>query len=159
LFSFGGDTADAGYFLSDDKSLLLILVESPKGEKGNFVGDQRAIDAIRGAIARLRTDFPTIQAGVTGGPPLSHHGRAAAFHDSQVATLLAFGLTLLVMTLAFRRIGKPILMLVVLAISLAWSMGIATLTIGHLTIFSVMFISIVVGIGIDYGIYFLFRYE
>jgi len=38
-------------------------------------------------------------------------------------------------------------------------MGIITLTVGHLTIFSVMFISIVIGIGIDYGIYFLFRYE
>ena len=50
-------------------------------------------------------------------------------------------------------------MLVVLAVSIAWSMGIITLTVGHLTIFSVMFISIVVGIGIDYGIYFLFRYE
>src|SRR5262252_2709614 len=159
LFSFGGDTADAGYFLSDDKSLLFILVESPKGDKGSFVGDQRAIDAIRGAIARLRSDFPTIQAGVTGGPALSNDEMTAAFHDSQIATLLAFGLTLLVMTLAFRRIGKPILMLGVLAVSLAWSLGIVTLTVGHLTIFSVMFISIVIGIGIDYGIYFLFRYE
>src|SRR5713101_8041057 len=43
LFSFGGDIAgDAGYFLSDDKSLF-ILVESPKGDKGSFVGDQRSI--------------------------------------------------------------------------------------------------------------------
>ena len=50
-------------------------------------------------------------------------------------------------------------MLIVLAVSIAWSMGVVTLTVGHLTLFSVMFISIVVGIGIDYGIYFLFRYE
>ena len=60
---------------------------------------------------------------------------------------------------AFGRVGKPILMLIVLAVSIAWSMGVVTLTVGHLSIFSVMFISIVVGIGIDYGIYFLFRYE
>jgi hopanoid biosynthesis associated RND transporter like protein HpnN len=57
------------------------------------------------------------------------------------------------------RAGKPLLMLAVLALSLTWSLGLVTLTVGHLTIFSVMFISIVVGIGIDYGIYFLFRYE
>ena len=63
------------------------------------------------------------------------------------------------MLLAFWRVGKPLLMLAVLAVTLAWSMGIITLTVGHLTIFSVMFISIVIGIGIDYGIYFLFRYE
>ncbi len=160
LFSFGGDPAsDAGYFLSDDKSLLFILVEPPKGDKSSFVTDQRAIEAIRAAIARLRPAYPNAQAGVTGAPALSNDEMSAAFRDSQIATFLAFALTLLVMTLAFVRVGKPLLMLGVLAVSLAWSMGIITLTIGHLTIFSVMFISIVVGIGIDYGIYFLFRYE
>src|SRR6266511_3058544 len=158
LFSFG-DAADAGYFLSEDKSLLFILVESPKGEKGSFVGDHKAIDAVRGAIARLHAAYPTIQAGVTGAPALSNDEMSAAFHDSQIATVLAFALTLFVMILAFMRVGKPILMLGVLAVSLGWSLGIVTLTVGHLTIFSVMFISIVVGIGIDYGIYFLFRYE
>src|SRR6059058_584369 len=48
-------------------------------------------------------------------------------------------------------------MLLVLTTSLCWSIGLATLVIGHLSLFSVMFISIVIGIGIDYGIYFLFR--
>jgi uncharacterized protein len=159
LFSFGGDAADAGYFLSDDKSLLFILLESPKGEKGSFVGDKKTIDAVRGAIKRLHPSFPTIQAGVTGAPALSNDEMTAAFHDSQIATALAFALTLFVMVLAFWRVGKPIVMLLILAVSLGWSLGIITLTVGHLTIFSVMFISIVVGIGIDYGIYFLFRYE
>src|SRR5204862_2130057 len=150
LFSSGGDAADAGYFLSEDKSLLFILVESPKGEKGSFVGDHKAIDAVRGAIARLHDAYPAIQAGVTGAPALSNDEMSAAFHASQIATGLAFGLTLLVMILAFMPVGKPILMLGVLAVSLGWSLGIVTLTVGHLSIFSVMFISIVVGIGIDY---------
>ena len=159
LFSLGERPADAGYFLSDDKSLLFALVETPKSDKGDFMGDRRAIEAIRSVIASLKTDFPNVQAGVTGGPTLSNDEMTAAFEDSSVATFIAFGLTLLVIVLAFWRVGKPLLMLAVLAITLAWSMGIVTLTVGHLTIFSVMFISIVIGIGIDYGIYFLFRYE
>src|SRR6266536_1011945 len=88
LLSFGGDAADAGYFLSEDKSLLFILVESPKGEKGSFVGDHKAIDAVRGAIARLHDAYPAIQAGVTGAPALSNDEMSAAFHDSQIATVL-----------------------------------------------------------------------
>src|SRR6266536_3123341 len=155
LFDLGLKDQD----LPEDKSLLFILVESPKGEKGSFVGDHKAIDAVRGAIARLHDAYPAIQAGVTGAPALSNDEMSAAFQDSQIATVLAFALTLLVMILAFMRVGKPILMLGVLAVSLGWSLGIVTLTVGHLSIFSVMFISIVVGIGIDYGIYFLFRYE
>jgi hopanoid biosynthesis associated RND transporter like protein HpnN len=160
LFSFGEDPPeDAGYFLSDDKSLLFILVETPESQKGSFVGDQEAIETIRAAIARLRDAFPHVQAGVTGAPALSNDEMSAAFRDSEGATILAFALTLLVMTLAFVRVGKPLLMLGVLAVTLCWSMGIVTLTVGHLTLFSVMFISIVIGIGIDYGIYYLFRYE
>lgn len=159
LFSLGDRPADAGYFLSDDKSLLFALVETPKSDKGSFMGDRRAIEVIRGVMATLKTDFPNVQAGVTGGPTLSNDEMTAAFEDSSVATVIAFALTLLVMMLAFWRVGKPLLMLAVLAVTLAWSIGIITLTVGHLTIFSVMFISIVIGIGIDYGIYFLFRYE
>jgi len=159
LFSLGERPADAGYFLSDDKSLLFALVETPRSDKGSFTGDRYAIEVIRGVIATLKPDFPNVQAGVTGGPVLSNDEMTAAFEDSSIATVIAFALTLLVMMLAFWRVGKPLLMLVVLAVTLAWSMGIIALTVGHLTIFSVMFISIVIGIGIDYGIYFLFRYE
>jgi uncharacterized protein len=160
LFSFGRDgDADAGYFLSDDKSLLFVLVETPKGDKGSFVGDHEAIATVRDAVERLRAVFPNIQAGVTGAPVLSNDEMSAALEDSQVATILAFALTLGLIWVSFLRVGKPTLMLVVLAVSIAWSMGAVTLFVGHLTIFSVMFISIVVGVGIDYGIYFLFRYE
>ena len=159
LFSLRDHAPDAGYFLSDDKSLLFVLVETPGHDKGSFMGDRRAIEIIRGVMADLKPAFPNVQAGVTGGPTLSNDEMTAAFHDSSVATVLAFALTLGVMLLAFWRVGKPLLMLAVLTVTLAWSMGIITLTVGHLTIFSVMFISIVIGIGIDYGIYFLFRYE
>jgi hypothetical protein len=160
LFSFGDEPPqDSGYFLSDDKSLLFILVEIPPAQKGSFVGDQAAIETIRTAVAELRPEFPGVQAGVTGAPALSNDEMTAAFRDSSIADVLAFALTLLVMVLAFARVGKPLLMLGVLAVTLAWSMGVVTLTVGHLTLFSVMFISIVVGIGIDYGIYYLFRYE
>ncbi len=158
LFSLDQHEEDAGYFLSDDQSLLFILVE-PASQKGSFTGDREAIETIRTIIATLRSEFPQVRVGVTGAPALSNDEMTAAFKDSQVATFLAFALTLGLLVLAFRRVGKPVLMLFVLAVSLAWSVGVITLTIGHLSIFSVMFISIVVGIGIDYGIYFLFRYE
>ena len=131
----------------------------PESQRGSFTGDQRAIEGIRGVIASLKRDFPDVAVGVTGKPALQNDEMIAAFRDSERATLLAFALTLGLLLVAFVRVGKPVLMLLVLALSLCWSIGIATLVVGHLSLFSVMFISIVIGIGIDYGIYFLFRYE
>jgi len=158
LFAVGGDSAGAGYFLSDDQRLLFILAEA-ESKEGSFTGDRAAIEGVRAAVARLKRDFPDVNVGVTGKPALSNDEMTAAFDDSQRATYLAFALTLGLLLGAFLRVGKPLMMLVVLVLSLCWSIGAATLVVGHLSLFSVMFISIVVGIGIDYGIYFLFRYE
>jgi len=149
---------DTGYFLSDDKSLVYILAD-PTGGSGGFTNDRAAIDEIRRQIASLRTEFPGAQAGVTGGPALATDGMRAAFDDSQLATVLAFALTLGLLMLAFRRLREPVVMLAVLALSLTWSLGFVTVTVGHLTVFSVMFVSIVIGLGIDYGIYVLFRFD
>jgi uncharacterized protein len=158
LFSVGGDSAGAGYFLSDDQRLLFILAE-PDSERGSFTGDRAAIEGVRATVARLQGEFPDVHVGVTGKPALSNDEMTAAFDDSRRATYLAFGLTLALLLAAFLRVGKPLIMLAVLSLSLCWAIGAATLVIGHLSLFSVMFISIVIGIGIDYGIYFLFRYE
>jgi hopanoid biosynthesis associated RND transporter like protein HpnN len=159
LFSVGGDQGgSAGYFLSEDQRLLFILAEI-ESDDASFTGNRSAIEATRNVVAALREEFPGVTVGVTGKPALSNDEMTAAFGDSQKATFLAFGLTLGLMILAFLRVGKPIIMLIVLALSLCWSIGVATAVVGHLSLFSVMFISIVIGIGIDYGIYFLFRYE
>jgi hopanoid biosynthesis associated RND transporter like protein HpnN len=152
------DTAGAGYFLSDDERLLFILAE-PESDEGSFTGNQRAIEGTRAVIAALAPEFPEVRVGVTGRPALANDERTAAFGDSETATLVAFVLTLALLVAAFLRVVKPVLMLLGLALSLCWSIGLATLVIGHLSLFSVMFISIVIGVGIDYGIYYLFRYE
>lgn len=149
---------DAGYFLSDDNRLLFILVE-PASAKGTFTNDREAIESLRATIAHLAKEFPGVTVGVTGAPALSNDEMTAAFEDSQVATYVAFALTLGLLLVAFLRVVKPLVMLFVLIVSLCWSMGVATLVVGHLSLFSVMFIPIVIGIGIDYGIYFLFRYD
>jgi hopanoid biosynthesis associated RND transporter like protein HpnN len=159
LFAVGpSDTSTAGYFLSDDQRLLFILAE-PESEEGSFTGERAAIEGTRAVIASLRSEFPDIRVGVTGKPALSNDEMTAAFRDSERATLIAFGLTLALLLVAFVRVGKPLLMLFILALSLCWAIGATTLVIGHLQLFSIMFISIVIGIGIDYGIYYLFRYE
>jgi uncharacterized protein len=159
LFSVGSEGSEgAGYFLSDDQRLLFILAE-PETTNRSFSGNREAIEGVRATVASLRQEFPAVEVGVTGKPALSNDEMVAAFRDSQRATYLAFGLTLALLLLAFLRVGKPLLMLIVLALSLCWSIGLATLVVGHLSLFSVMFISIVIGIGIDYGIYYLFRYE
>ena len=149
---------DGGYFLSHDRRLLYVvidLVEVPR----TFAAEHAAILAIRGAIAGLRGEFPSVAAGVTGAPALFSDELSAATRDGEIASVLALLLTLGLLMLAFRRLLTSCAMLVVLALSLGWSLGVITLLVGQLTIFSMMFVSVVIGLGSDYGIFFLFRYR
>jgi uncharacterized protein len=158
-FSLGRlDDPDAGYYFSSDKHLLFMFVEQNR-EEGDFASNRTRIERIRQAIARLAPEFPDIQAGVTGGPAISNDEMATAFSDSTLATGIAVLLTLAFLLVAFRRVGVPLLMLGTLIVSLLWAMGLISLVIGHLTIFSIMFISLIIGLGIDYGIYFLYRFQ
>ena len=158
VFTSADDDERSGYFLSGDRKLLFMFVEARR-EEGNFTDNQRLVAAIRATIGGLRGEFADVSAGVTGTPALSNDEMLTAFHDSTVATALSGALTLALLILVFRRVVEPLVLLGVLQLSLGWSFAVITATVGHLTVFSVMFISLLIGIGVDYGIYVLFRYE
>jgi hopanoid biosynthesis associated RND transporter like protein HpnN len=150
--------ANNGYFFSDDNRLLYVVIDLAEAPR-TFAAERAAVLAIRGAVTSLRPEFPSVEAGVTGVPALFTDEMSATSRDGEIAGVLSMVLTLGLLLLAFRRIVTSCAMLVVLGVSLAWSMGIITLFVGHLTVYSMMFVSVVIGIGIDYGIYFLFRYQ
>src|SRR5438093_872714 len=158
VFTSAAEHERSGYFFSADDRLLFLLVE-PRREAANFTDNELFIAAIRGAIRTLRATYPDVAAGATGTPALSNDEMLTAFRDSTMATLLAVTLTVGALFLVMRCAVVPLVMTAVLLASLAWSLGIITATVGHLTVFSVMFISLLIGIGIDYGVYLFFRYE
>jgi uncharacterized protein len=144
------------YFFSRDARYVFLFVETRR-ELGVFADSRSTVEALRGAIGALRGEFPHIEAGVTGSPAISNDEMMTAFADSKTAGIVATVATLGLVLAAFRQVAAPLLMFGTLAVSQAWTLGIVTLVVGHLNIFSVMFVSIVIGIGIDYGIYVLFR--
>jgi hopanoid biosynthesis associated RND transporter like protein HpnN len=149
---------DGGYFLSNDRRLLFVVIDLADAPR-TFAAEHEAILAVRGAIASLRQEFPSVAAGVTGAPALFSDELSAATQDGEIASVLALVLTLGLLLLAFRHLLTSCAMLVVLTLSVGWSLGVITLLVGHLTILSMMFISVVVGLGTDYGTFFLFRYR
>ena len=61
--------------------------------------------------------------------------------------------------IAYRGVIKPLLAVFSLLIALCWSIGWATLVVGHLNILTIVFATILIGLGIDFGIHILERYK
>ena len=84
---------DAGWFFSADRRLLFVFVETNSVE-GDFTDNRERIELIRAIIAKLRPQFPGVDAGVTGSPTISNDEMVTAFADSARAGILSSLLTL-----------------------------------------------------------------
>jgi hopanoid biosynthesis associated RND transporter like protein HpnN len=150
--------ANDGFLWSDDKRLLFVLVK-PKMEAGEFNRFKGAVLQMRADVRALQQTYPDVEAGITGKDVLDADEMGVAQRDTMIATMLsAVGVTLLYVAV-FTEVARPVLALATLVIGACWALGLTTLTIGHLNIFSIIFMPMLMGLGIDYGSYFIARYE
>jgi len=151
------DITQEGYFWTKDKRYLLIFITPVS--KVEFAGTLGSIQDLRRYVARVRADFPDVNAGVTGPEALNVDQMSTALQDMELATVLSiFGLT--VLFIIFRRsIRRPLFESVTLLIALSWSFGLTTLFIGHLNILSITFAPLLLGLGIDFGAHWFARYQ
>ncbi len=151
-------TTEEGYFWTENKRYLLLLITPRKTGKGLITG-QESLTALRKTIARVRADFPSVQAGVTGPSALDEDEMGVALNDMSLATSISLaGLTLL-LVLFWRGFRRPLLEITQLLVALSITFGLTTFFIGHLNILSVSFAPMLLGLGIDYGVHWVSRYR
>ncbi|MBI4391702.1 MAG: MMPL family transporter, partial [candidate division NC10 bacterium] len=157
-------TSTDGYLLSEDERLLFLLVAPVEAETTflSLWGSQSGLDpveAIRATAAGVRRDFPGVSVGVTGAPALDADEMRATGRDIFLASVFGFLGNALLLVIPFRGVVKPGFALLTLLVGVAWAFGFATVTVGHLNLLSAVFSSILIGIGINFPIHFLARYE
>jgi hopanoid biosynthesis associated RND transporter like protein HpnN len=115
--------------------------------------------AIREALEHVRRSFPDVEMGLTGRPVLQADEMITTARDMRVATVVALAGVLALFVLFFRRLRRPLFAVLTLGLSIIITLGLVSITIGHLTILSVVFTAMLVGLGIDFGIHFVARYQ
>ena len=117
-----------------------------------------AVDDIRARIEEARAKFPTVEIGLTGKPVLQHDEMATATADMTRASIGSMALIVVLFALFFRGLRRPLLATIAFLIATAWTYGAATLLVGHLTLLSMVFLLVLVGAGLDYGVHVVSRY-
>ena len=159
LFKGGTESLrDQGYMVSDNGDLLFILM-IPNDDETSFTGYKDAVALARKYIAETLIDFPGVTVGLTGEDVISSDEMVTTQVDVETASKLALVGVALLFIIAYRGVVKPLLAVFCLLLALCWTMGFTTLTIGHLNILSVVFTTILIGLGIDFGIHILERYK
>ncbi|MBI2924319.1 MAG: MMPL family transporter [Verrucomicrobia bacterium] len=123
-------------------------------------------DVIEAAVVRLRelvhetqTEVPGLNVGLTGEAVLEFDEMVQSQRDTTVATIVSLLIVALIFIYAYRETGRPIKATLCLIVGLGYTMGFATLTIGHLNILTITFLPMLVGLAIDFGVHLTTRYE
>ncbi len=138
--------------------LLFVEIE---GESVEGAIDPMAptVEASRQALDEVRTQFPGINAGLTGLSVLESDESTVATFDSTLCSIAAATLITLLLIYAFGTWRAPFLAVIALGAGVALSFGYLTLAIGHLQLLSIVFTVILLGLGIDFGIHIVSHYE
>jgi uncharacterized protein len=147
-----------GYLWSGSKQLLFILA-TVKADTTSLHKFERPIQTIRGEIRSLQSRYPGVKAGVTGGPALEYDEVTAAQQDSGLMSLISLGGVGLLIVVVFRGVFRPFMGMIALVMGVCWAFGFAALTVGHLNMLSMVLAPMLIGIGMDYGIHLVARYE
>ncbi len=151
-------TSKKEYFWSAGSNFLLMLV-MPAKDFSTLSVIERPLNRIRDDIWLTQQEIPGIDAGLTGRPALQADEMRTTNEDMKRASIMALLGVLFLFTLFFRELSRPVLAVLALLFAMGWTYGFVALTLGHLNLLSMVFALILIGLGVDFGIHFLHRYQ
>jgi len=118
-----------------------------------------AVEHMRQLVAETRAEVPGLNVGLTGEPVLERDEMLQSQKDTVVASLVSLILCAIIFIYGYQETGRPVKATLCLVVGLAYTLGFATLTVGHLNILTITFVPILIGLAIDFGVHLVTRYE
>ncbi len=145
------------YLLTKQGQLGFVLLRLARGED-RFDHCAEACAALRELIARAQTRHPDVKIGLTGLPVMENDEMASSKTSMFWASMVSMIAVGFLFVAGFGGARHALLANGILLVGMALAFGYATLAVGHLNILSVTFTVTLVGIGIDFGIYYVALY-
>ena len=146
------------YLLTKQGKMGFVLLQIAQKDGDGFARGSEAIDALRDLIDQAQVRHPEIKIGLTGLPVMENDEMRSSQVSMTKATLLSLVGVACLFVAGFGGVRHPLTTVLVLLISIAWSLGFITVAVGHLNILSISFGSILIGLGIDFGTHYTARY-
>lgn len=121
--------------------------------------EHRAVQRLRELVRQTQTEVPGVNAGITGEPVLQYDEMVQAQQDVHRAALLSLVLVAAIFIIGYHEIRRPVYATLCLLVGIGYTLGFATLAVGHLNIISITLVPILIGLAIDFGVHLISRYE
>ncbi|MBU6402798.1 MAG: MMPL family transporter, partial [Verrucomicrobia bacterium] len=154
LFGGGAEAEEAQYITFNGGRIFLCTAHARTEEL-----NAEAVQRLRALVRQTQAEVPGVNVGITGEPVLELDEMLQSQHDTTVASIVSLILVGFIFIYAYRETGRPIKATACLVVGLGYTMGYATLVIGHLNILTITFVPMLIGLAIDFGVHLISRYE
>ncbi len=150
--------ASNGFIVSNSGQYLFMFVK-PAQKTNDFKFIKGFIHSAQKEIDQMKTEFAGVEVEMTGVPPIIYEEMVTTTRDVSKTSVLSFlGITLLFM-LCFQAFRKPLMVATVMFMGIAYTFCFATFAVGSLNLMSIVFASMLLGSGNDFGVHILMRYR
>jgi len=150
------------FLLSHDESLLFIFVQ-PQSSSDDISHLRPQDKALREACQRVFDSQPglseKVKVAFTGMPSHVLTEIETIREDVGRAGVISIFLVVAILLFIFRSFKTMLIAIIPLGCGMIMTLGIATITVGHLNLVSAAFLAVLFGIGIDFAIYLIKRTE
>jgi hopanoid biosynthesis associated RND transporter like protein HpnN len=149
------------YFSLRDGKTVLVFAYTGEEEKDSDAPFSNTTEAIRQQLLKMQQqpEYQGVEMKLTGEPALDTDEMTATKIDTTKATCITLALIIGLFFVSYRTFLRPTFTFLVLIMAVLWSLGFALVVVGHFNVLSIAVIPMVLGIGIDFGIQILGRYE
>jgi uncharacterized protein len=147
------------YISFDQGRSLLVMGVRGTLETESVSPFSNTVRSIRDYLLKLEAEYPGVKLGLTGQPVLNDDELTTSTRDTELAAIITIVLICGLFALSYRNLERPALAVAVLGLGMAWTLGFTMLVVGHFNVISFAVIPMVMGLGIDFGIQMLSRYE
>ncbi len=151
----GSRKTEAGEYVSFAGGRFYVLTCAVREE----VLEEAALLRLRELVREIQMEVPGVNVGVTGESVLRFDEMEQAQADTILASVVSLVIVALIFIVGYREIGRPLQATVCLVIGIGYTMGFATLTVGHLNLLTITFVPILIGLAIDFGVHLITRFE
>ena len=151
---------EANYYVTPQGNGVVLRVY-PQGVVSDMKFNDRLIRSVNSTIETIdpKRFHPSIECFNSGAFKNFRDQYSVISNDLQSTALYAFLGVLLLISLYFRQILAPLIIIVPLMMSISWTFGLTYLTIGNLNQITVSLFAVLFGLGIDIGIHIFARYR
>lgn len=143
--------------LGGGKLHALVLMSGTRGEP--LAPQDACVKRLRVILKEMLPTVDNLRVRLTGLPVMLNDERETCTEDSIRSGIISIVLILVIFAIGFGEFSRPVLAVTALSCGLGWTIGYTTLVVGHLNFITVSLVTMLMGLGIDFGIHILFRYD